>query len=173
MSGTEHGPAAAPPEVLFDQHHGSLVRYLVRLTGDPELAADAAQEAFVRLLEQRPPPKEPRAWLFRVATNRVRDRARAAKRHRVLGRAPRAQGAHGDAPGPPDRVIDRDAARVMVREALEALSPKERQALLMREEGFAHREIAEALDTTTGSIGTLLRRAIRKAARRLGVPEEN
>lgn len=163
----------AAPETLFDRHHRSLVRYLVRLTGDADLAADAAQEAFVRLLQQQPRPAHARAWLFRVATNVVRDSARRAHRHRVLGGSGRVLGAHGDSPGAPDRTIERESARALVREALEALSPKERQALLMREEGFAHREIAEALDTTTGSIGTLLRRAIRKAARRLGVPEEN
>jgi RNA polymerase sigma factor (sigma-70 family) len=60
----------------------------------------------------------------------------------------------------------------MVREALDELSAKERTALLMREEGFRHREIAEAIGTTTGSVGTLLSRAIRKAALRLGEPEE-
>ena len=43
----------------------------------------------------------------------------------------------------------------------------ERIALLMREEGFVHREIAEAIGTTTGSVGTLLARAIAKAAARL------
>jgi DNA-directed RNA polymerase specialized sigma24 family protein len=37
----------------------------------------------------------------------------------------------------------------------------------MREEGFAHREIAEALETTTGSVGTLLARALDRLASRL------
>ncbi|MDX1674854.1 MAG: sigma-70 family RNA polymerase sigma factor [Longimicrobiales bacterium] len=163
---------AVEPEALFSRHHEPLHRYLARLTGDPELAADAAQEAFVRLLEQRPPPERPRPWLYRVATNIVRDDARAAKRHRVLGMDGKARGAHGDPPGSPARVVDRETARRKMRTALEALSEKERQALLMREEGFKHREIAEALGTTTGSIGTLLRRAIEKAAERLRTEEE-
>ena len=52
---------------LFHEHHGSLVRYLNRLTGDPDLANDAAQEAFLRI-QERPPGRshELRAWLFRV-----------------------------------------------------------------------------------------------------------
>ena len=172
MSDIDRGPPEFSPERLFYRHHEPLRRYLVRLTGDPELAADAAQEAFVRLLGQQPPPEQARAWLFRVATNLVRDDARKAHRHAVLGASGRTLAAHGDAPRAPDAVVEQNAARALVNEALRALSPKERQALLMREEGFAHREIAEALDTTTGSIGTLLRRAIGKAARRLGVPEE-
>lgn len=160
------------PEALFARHHEPLHRYLARLTGDPELAADAAQEAFVRLLEQDPRPEEPRPWLFRVATNVVRDTARASKRHRELGMDGKARGAHGDPPRSPEGAVDRETARRLMRTALDALSEKERQALLMREEGFKHREIAAALGTTTGSIGTLLRRAIGKAADRLGTEEE-
>lgn len=155
-------------EAAFARHHEPLRRYLVRLTGDPELADDAAQEAFVRLLEQDPPPDNPRPWLFRVAINLVRDDARKSKRHALLGQdRARMRGAHADEPDTPDRVVDQYTARRLVREAMEALSAKERQALLMREEGFKHREIAEALGTTTGTIGTLLRRALHKAAERL------
>lgn len=173
MSGADPAVVATDPEAVFARHHEPLRRYLVRLTGDPELAADAAQEAFVRLLEQDPPPSSPRPWLFRVAVNQVRDSARKAERHRVLGQDEgRMRGAHADGPGTPDRTVDRYAARRMVREALSALSEKERQALLMREEGFKHREIADALGTTTGSIGTLLRRALEKAAERLQPLEE-
>lgn len=169
MSSTDR---SLEPEALFAEHHAPLHRYLARLTGDPELAADAAQEAFVRLLEQEPPPEQPRPWLFRVARNVVRDTARASKRHRVLEMDGKARGAHGDRSRAPDRVVNREAARRQLRTALDALSEKERTALLMREEGFKHREIAEALGTTTGSIGTLLRRAIGKAAERLRTEEE-
>jgi DNA-directed RNA polymerase specialized sigma24 family protein len=42
----------------------------------------------------------------------------------------------------------------------------------MREEGFAHREIAEAVDTTTGSIGTIVARALDKLAAELRLDEE-
>ncbi len=163
--------ATMDPEAVFARYHAPLYRYVARLTGDPELAADVAQEAFVRLLEREPPPRQPRPWLFRVATNLVRDTARTTRRRRVLAHDGRARGAHGDPPRSPGSTVDRDTARERVRVALDALSEKERQALLMREEGFKHREIAEALGTTTGSIGTLLRRAIGKAAEHLKTEE--
>lgn len=159
-------------EALFARHHPALERYLARLTGDPDLASDVAQEAFVRLLEQPAAPAQPRPWLFRVATNLVRDAARQSRRHRELGTEERLGRAHGDSPPAPDREVERDDARRIVRTALDALSDKEREALLMREEGFKHREIADALGTTTGSIGTLLRRALEKAADRLPAHEE-
>jgi len=44
---------------LYDEHHAALFRYLFRLTGDGDLAADAVQEAFARMLA-RPPRHENR-----------------------------------------------------------------------------------------------------------------
>lgn len=166
------GDDARAVEALFARHHPSLERYLARLTGDPELAADVAQETFVRLMERHPGGDHVRPWLFRVATNLVRDTARRRRTRRELGTPTRAMRSYGDPPGPPDDAVDRVTSRVQVREALEALSPKERKALLMREEGFKHREIAEALGTTTGSVGTLLSRALKKAARQLAANQE-
>jgi DNA-directed RNA polymerase specialized sigma24 family protein len=52
--------------------------------------------------------------------------------------------------------------------ALDALSDKERTAVLMREEGFSHKEIADAVGTTTGSVGTLIARALLKFADAVG-----
>jgi RNA polymerase sigma-70 factor (ECF subfamily) len=74
---------------LFAEHHASLFRYLSRLTGNPDVAADAAQEAFVKLLEKPPQPGETRAWLFRVGTNaaRLAERTRG-RRLRLLENRP-------------------------------------------------------------------------------------
>ena len=172
MSGAE----AREVEALFERHHPPLRRYLARLTGDPDLADDAAQEAFVRLLQPRVRRRLPedgvRPWLFRVATNLVRDAARRGETRRRLGQFGRAALSFGDPPATPDRAAETESARRLVDRALGALSTKERTALLMREEGFKHREIAAALGTTTGSVGTLLARAIEKAAGRLGAPPE-
>jgi RNA polymerase sigma factor (sigma-70 family) len=90
-----------------------------------------------------------------------------------LIRQGRALLSHADPPPPPESRAERNAARRAVAQALDQLSEKERMALLMREEGFAHREIAEAVGTTTGSVGTLLARALRKAAARLGTAQED
>ena len=72
------------------------------------------------------------------------------------------------APDPADALV-REEARERVRRALAALSEKERLLLLMREEGFKHREIAEAVGTTTASVGTLIARALVKLAGQLGL----
>ncbi len=60
-----------------------------------------------------------------------------------------------------------------MRAALATLNEKERTVLLMREEGFTHREIAEAVGTTTGSVGTMIARALDRLAERLPLDAED
>ena len=67
----------------------------------------------------------------------------------------------------PEAAAIRSERAACVRTALAALSEKERSVLLMREEGFKHREIAEAVGTTTQSVGTLVARALDKLAGQL------
>lgn len=149
---------------LFAEHHAALFRYLSRLTGDPDLAADAAQEAFVRLLEKPPRPGRTKAWLFRVGTNAAREAERTrTRRARLMDAAPE-RAPMGDGASTPDAAFEASEARRQVRQALGVLSERDRMLLLMREEGFSHREIAEAVGTTTGSVGTLVARALDKLA---------
>lgn len=157
---------------LFTEHHDALFRYVVRLTGDSDLAQDAVQETFTRLITSPPRNENPRAWLYTVATNIVRAAANMESRHRDLlaenvNRAPLpVQPAEPDA----DAVRNDEAERV--RAALNALPERERTILLMREEGFTHREIAEAVGTTTGSIGTMIARALDRLATMLPLDVE-
>ena len=157
---------------LFRENHVPLSRYLYRFLGDADAAADVAQEAFVRLLE-RGPREHPRAWLFKVATNLALETARTRRRRWQLlaGAADRAPVA--DAPPLPDAARESQERRAAVQRALLTLSEKERMALLMREEGFAQREIAEAVGTTTQSVGTLIARALAKLADRIDLDQED
>lgn len=155
-------------EFLYETHHPALVRYLARFAGDADLAEDAAQEAFVRLAERPPASGENlRAWLFTVATRIALDQARSRSRREALLEAAPERPALGEPPDQPDEALDRSELRRRVRFALDTLDEKERTVLLMREEGFAHKEIAAAVGTTTGSVGTMIARALRKLAARL------
>lgn len=156
---------------LFENHHEALYRYLVRLSGDADLAADAAQETFVRLFEQPPDAAIERAWLFKVGTNLVFERSRtASRRERLLGAT--GERTMADPPRDPHETVVAEDRRRVVLAAIESLSEKERVAVLMREEGFSHREIAVAVGTTTGSVGTLLVRALARLARAIQLDEE-
>ena len=145
-------------ETTFDQLHPGLFRYCHRLTGDPDLADDVAQEAFVRLFNHEVVGDEygVRAWLFRTATHLVRDRYRVDENRRRLLEANPVRPA---ALEQPDRGIQREEDIARVRSALEALKERDRAMLLARYEGFSYREIAEAFDVAAGSVDTLLARA--------------
>jgi RNA polymerase sigma-70 factor (ECF subfamily) len=147
-------------EALFRQYHAPLVRYLTRRLGDRDWAEEVAQETFVRALRQSDLKNE-RAWIFAVATNLVRDEARKdirRRRHLELLSA-EAQAESGDAP--PDELV-RSEERAFARRALDALTEKDREALLMKEEGLDYHEIAEALELSVASVGTTLSRARRR-----------
>ncbi|HEX5727675.1 MAG TPA: sigma-70 family RNA polymerase sigma factor [Longimicrobiaceae bacterium] len=158
---------------LFHEHYDGLYRYLVRLTGDADLAADAAQEAFVRLVERPPQDRHVRAWLYAVATNVVRDTARARVRWTTLLTGSPDRAPMGDLAPSPEVAAERNERQRLVRAALDRLSWKERTVLLMREEGFAHHEIAKAVGTTTGSVGTMLARALHKLSAELAPASES
>lgn len=158
---------------LFREHHEPLFRYLSRLTGEADLAADAAQEAFVRMLERPPQPTHVRAWLYRVATNVALERKRTAGRRLRILAGGHDRAAIGDAPIAPDAALEKAEARRQVHDALLTLPERDRTILLMREEGFSHREIADSVGTTTGSVGTLLARALDRLAGELELDEED
>lgn len=149
-------------DTLFRRLYPPLFRYLNRLTGEPDTAADIAQEAFVRLLGRPMTEKDARPWLFTVATNLVRDGARQrTRRRRVMAASPTA------VPGPrtsprADETVERGEGIERVRMALDHLSPRDRQMLLMRQEGFRYREIADVVGIAPTSVGTLLARALHR-----------
>jgi RNA polymerase sigma-70 factor (ECF subfamily) len=150
-------------EVLYNEAYPRLYRYCHRLTGEADVAEDVAQEAFVRLWYRQVSgePKALTSWLFKVATHLVRDRVRATENRRRLLEV------HPVKPGgseAPDARAERLEAQERVRTVLDTMTTRDRVMLLMREEGFSYREIAEAADVAPASVGTLLARALKRFA---------
>lgn len=146
---------------IFAEEFDSLFRYLCRLSGDPALAADTAQEAFVRLYQRGERPNETRAWLAAVANNLVRDEYRRTTRQKSLREANPTMFVYGEPdPTPEEELVARERCR-RVRQALDRLPERHRQALLLRQEGYSYREIATALGCRASGIGKLIVRATR------------
>jgi RNA polymerase sigma-70 factor (ECF subfamily) len=91
---------------------------------------------------------------------------------RLLDAAP-GRNPMSDPPRDPHELVEAGDRRRAVTDALASLGHKERTALLMREEGFSHREIADAVGTTTGSVGTLIARALDRLAGVLALDRES
>jgi RNA polymerase sigma-70 factor, ECF subfamily len=148
-------------EALFQSHFHRLVRYLDRLSGDPELASDLAQETFVKLHRRGTLPDRPEAWSITVAMNLFRNASSTAARRRRLLTVARVEETLGDPMPAPDRLVEGTDERERVRAAIDQLGERERQLLLLRAEGYGYRELAAALDLHEASVGTLLARAKR------------
>jgi RNA polymerase sigma factor (sigma-70 family) len=144
---------------LFDAHFARLFRFLHRWSGDAELAEDAAQDAFVRLYARGTMPDRPDAWLVTVALNIARNARSARVRQARLLTPARGAHAQADQPPTPAEATETSETRARVRAALSRLSERDRGLLLLRAEGFAYRDIAEALQLKESSIGTMLARA--------------
>ena len=143
---------------LYRDYHASLVRMVYRRTGDRDRAEDIAQETFARALAA--PPENPRPWLFAVALNLVREDGR-----RFVRQGRRLQLLKAEMPpsaSTPDDEFDREERTHSVRAALEQLRERDREALLLKAEGFNYDEIAATLGLAKGAIGTTLARARRR-----------
>lgn len=148
-------------EQLYQSTYTAVVRFLYRKVWDAERAEDLAQEVFVRALAHR--PEKPRAWVFAVAANLARDEARAAvrrKRHLTLLKGdPIAQPAMAPAA---DDSVEHDEQVASVQEALNTLTPRDREILLLWDAGLSYPEIAAQTGLAVGAVGTTLARARRR-----------
>jgi RNA polymerase sigma-70 factor (ECF subfamily) len=146
---------------LFDAYFPRLFRYLDRLSGDPDLAADLAQEAFVRLHARGSLPGTPEGWLVTVAMNLFRNHRSMRARRRRLMTVARAESVLADPPASPAGLAVSTDERERVRAALDWIPEREREMLLLHAEGYRYREIAVALEVNEASVGTMLARAKR------------
>ena len=151
---------------FYERSARPLWAYLARTSGDPALADDLLQESYIRFLSAAPRAAQidgevaARRYLFRIATNLLRDHWRRP-RHSAIEDVPQ------EAFQSPDRSGESDT-RAILGPALLQLRPRERQLLwLAYAEGYSHHEIASITGLASASIRLLLFRARRKAARLL------
>jgi RNA polymerase sigma factor (sigma-70 family) len=147
---------------------GSVYRTLLALSGDPDLAADLAQEAVTRGIERAAQYRGPApvgAWLHRIALNAWRDHQRRQRIRRWIGLD------RSEAGGiPEDRATD-PAELVDMRRALARLPPRQRAALVLRYyHDYDYAAIGEALGVTAGSAGAVLSRALDRLRAELQEP---
>ena len=140
---------------FYDHTARPLWAYLVRISGDRDLADDLLQESYCRFLSAQLPEMnqaESKNYLFRIATNLMSDRWRQNKWVTTVDEVEQATENHLE-------------ARTQVRQAFQRLKPRERQLLwLAYVEGLSHGEIAGITGLRAASIRLLLFRARRRLA---------
>lgn len=150
---------------FYDRTARALWLYLSRITGDSQQADDLLQETYYRFLRAKAACQSEnhrRAYLFRIATNLVRDGYRQTKGHHLV-ELPQSDDASMGSRS--EDVAEASARRTDLHRAMARLRPRDRALLwLAYAQGHAHVEIAETLGVKPGSIKLLLFRARRRLA---------
>ena len=159
--------------IFYDQTARAVWVYLARTTGDDRFADDLLQEAFYRFLRTRTTFENDdhrRHYLFRIATNLVRDHRRRPRKDD--GRMDEAL--EGLAVDEDANVGDRAVQRIDLTRAMGRLKKRERSLLwLAYAQGFSHEEIAGLLGLKTASLKALLHRARKRLVALLGNPRQS
>lgn len=149
---------------LVSRHYRMAYRVALGITRDPELAADAAQDGFLKAvdaLDRFRGESRFRTWLITIVSNEARGalRKRNRRRESVLNeRAPVADGGGAVDEG----VVVADEAR-RARALLDTLPEKQRLAIVYRlDEGLSFREVGEAIGSSEGAARVNYHHGIRR-----------
>ncbi len=145
---------------LYEERAEEFLRYAMALAREEELARDALQESFMRYfiaLRGGYDIAAPRAWIYRVMRNYLLDRIKEERCRRDERRLRRtlSRGPHRDIEGECFR-------REILRLTRTALTAREYDCFRLRTEGMRYEEIAARLHLSSGTVGTLVHRAMRK-----------
>ena len=160
------GQAAAGDEVAFARivaaHHADMLRIAGLISGDVDLAAEAAQSAWAiawRRLGSLRDPERLRSWLMAIAANEARQLARRRGRQRV-----REIPVVDPEAGPAAKGHEMEAAiRLDLADAMARLDPRDRTLLALRYAGgLESQEIGQAVGMSATAVRSRLKRAIER-----------
>lgn len=165
-----HDPAAL--RELFERHKDRVAAQIQRMTGDPAAVDDLVQEVFIAAfshLEGFRGDSQFRTWLYRIATNKVRNwwdsDQRRRRRERRSVELPEA------GPSMPDEDLEAREHRERLYRAMGTLSAKLREAFVARViEGMSLQEASEALGVPISTVSYRTRRAEDLLCEALGLP---
>lgn len=155
------GVAGAETGEVYERYATEINGFLVRTVRDREAAADLLADAFTRLLlEERAGrwPDQPRAWLYRVASNLAMSRGRRLQVAIRVDRVLQARHVERQSDSPDLEVLRRERQGDLDR-ALALLAADARVALLLAAQGFDGRTIAGTIGRSEAATRTLMCRA--------------
>lgn len=159
-------PATDEFKSVFLQNYTRVYNVLFRLVGNRADAEDLALETFLKLWQQPRFADNLGGWLYRVATRLGYNALRAAKRRTRYEESAGRDAIDRTEVIDPAREAERADEQAHVRAVLSRLSERDAQLLVLRYSGLSYKEIADALNTSPNSIGTLLMRAEAEFERR-------
>ena len=168
----DRAPTARPSALdeLYRTHFSRLYRFFSRQTGKDE-AHDLVHEAFARLAGKEnkasDPVAKPEAYLSTVATNLLRDRARAAARH--ASDHHRAVGEGSAAMADPHKLLEDREALARLELAIGRLNARRRKIFLLhRLEHLTYEEIAGEVGMSVKGVKKQMAKALFELRRDVG-----
>jgi RNA polymerase sigma-70 factor (ECF subfamily) len=150
---------------LWSQHSPHIDAVIRRLVGDPDQAADIAQEVWIQIFRALPTYRGESqfgTWAHRIAVNRTLNALRRTRR------IAKAETEIEDDTASVDHDAERALLAATIEEAAARLSPGARTVFMMHDvEGYTHEEIARELGITTGGSKSQLFKARAKLRRML------
>jgi RNA polymerase sigma-70 factor, ECF subfamily len=160
-------------EALYRSSRDDVYAYVLTLLRDRAAAEDVTAIAFERAYRKRRTFDkrlgEERPWLFGIARNAALDELRRRRRLAALVVDPGDTGAAED----PGYGSEEDTVlrRTVVREALTALSAREREVIALKfHAGLSNSELGSVLGVSESNAGTLVHRAVQKLRKAVDAP---
>ncbi|MEP6923077.1 MAG: sigma-70 family RNA polymerase sigma factor [Pyrinomonadaceae bacterium] len=170
-------------DILINRYSGDIYSLLFRLTQNHEEARDLAQETFLRVVQSVKSFRGDaslKTWLFRIAINQARNRRRwwMARRQNATFSldAERSEDdstslhdtlADNSQATPEDEILRREQSE-RLHQALKELTPNFREAVVLRDiEEFSYEEIADALQTSVGTVKSRIARGREELRKKL------
>ncbi|MCW4464332.1 RNA polymerase sigma factor SigE [Glutamicibacter sp. MNS18] len=146
---------------LVREHGDRIYRLAYRLTGNRQDAEDLSQEAFVRAFKalDQYTPGTLGGWLHRITTNLFLDSARRRSRIRFDRFAEDAEERIVGTLTGPERGFEFNNLDIDVQEALKALAPDFRAAIVLCDlEGYSYEEVSRVLGIKLGTVRSRIHR---------------
>ena len=142
---------------FYNDHKDGLFNYLMRMTGDYELASDIMQESFTRYLEHYRDKPQPVSLLYAIARNALFDSLRKQKRQTAITEEEEDQSSDQEAA----MMVRQDYQRVL--SAMRHLGNTEKDILALVISGdLSYREIASITGISVANVKVKVHRARRK-----------
>ena len=166
IQAARNGDQAAFGE-LVQQYQKRVFALAVRMCPTPELAEEAAQEAFLAAWQGLPFFRGDSAfatWLYRLTSNACVDLLRKENRHQGPSLDDETVSAEVPDPTPtPEKAVEQQELRGQIEAGLQTLSPEHREVLILREiQQLSYDEIADVLSLDLGTVKSRINRGRRQ-----------
>lgn len=166
-------------EEIYNLYHRRIYNAVYGMLSDADDAQDVTQDVFIRLHDALPTLRADEAfstYLYRIALNLCRDRARRKKRVRFQSMDTPRAGEEGDFEPMefpdvgklPEELLTGDELQTRVREAVQTLSDDHKAVIMMHHfQGMEVNDIANILDVPSGTVKSRLARGRDQLHRKL------